>query len=111
MLRPGPGLTAGELASLRTDGLVVAVAGGVHLLADLAGDPAARAMALAELLPPRGVAAGSAAAWVHGAGPPADPVDALLRPGAGPSTAGVVGRGSAARHSPRERWSTWAASR
>ncbi len=91
VLRPGPGLSAGELASLRADGLVVAVAGGVHLVADLAGDPAARARALAELLPSRAVAAGGAAAWVHGAGPPADPVDALLPPGAGPSATGVPG--------------------
>jgi hypothetical protein len=66
---------------LLRDGVVRLVWGDVAIAADLADTPELRAVALASLVPARGVVGRRAAAWVHtGSFPPAR-VDVLVRTG------------------------------
>ncbi|SDQ47599.1 hypothetical protein SAMN05428996_1853 [Quadrisphaera sp. DSM 44207] len=70
------------LDAMVAEGLLVPVAGGVLLPADLADVPAARAAALAHVVPAGGVVTSAAALWVHGLLERCPVVDVLLPPGA-----------------------------
>jgi hypothetical protein len=70
------------LAAMVAQGLLVPVAGGLHLPADLAGVPCARAAALAEVVPAGAVAAGATALWVRGLVSACGPVHVLVPPAA-----------------------------
>jgi hypothetical protein len=86
-----PALRAGEdypravLEVMRRDGLVVPVAGGVYLPADVAGLRTHRRAALHLLTPPEAVVGLLAAAWAHGCDVSPAPVDLLV------SHSGAVG--------------------
>jgi hypothetical protein len=69
------------LRAMVREGLLVPVVGGVHLAADQAGSPAARAAALAEVVPPRGVVGGPSALWVRGLLGACPAVDVLVPAG------------------------------
>lgn len=69
---PGRRLTLAELSAARLDGDVVEI-GDAYIPADLTENPDVRASSVAALVRPGTAAAGSTAAWIHGAGdiPPA----------------------------------------
>lgn len=69
---PGGRLTLPELSAARLDGHVIELGEG-YVPADLVDSPAARAAAIAGIVPANTAACGPSAAWVHGAGdrPPA----------------------------------------
>ena len=75
---PGGRLAVSELSAARLDGHVVELGEG-YIPADLVESPAARASAIAALIPADTAASGPTSAWIHGAGDVPPPIHHVRR--------------------------------